>query len=74
MKITGRILATERLKLSRNGNPRFRIMIENHGMYTTSSDASVSYDIDNWSRSGEVVEWTLTRAGRVAYGQVVESN
>lgn len=70
-KITGRILATERLNNSVNGNPRWRVMIEGHGLYITSSDAGVNYDISNWRFHDELVEWSLTRAGRINMGKVV---
>lgn len=52
MKLTGmHITAIERLRNSVNGNPRFNVaMIAPDGaphVYTTSSDASVSYDVEN---------------------------
>lgn len=71
-KITGRIVGVERLNNSVNGNPRFRVDIEGHGWYMTSSDASVSYSIENFRRTGDVIEWTLTHAGRVAYGERID--
>lgn len=73
-KITGRIAGMYRLNNSVNGNPRFAVSIEGHGAYVTSSDAALSYEIENLQRSGDVVEWTLTRAGRLAYAERIDHN
>ena len=60
---------SERLPLSVNGNPRFRLGTAD-GSYVTQSDASCSYDVENITRripeGGSVrVVLSLTRAGRV---------
>lgn len=72
------ITGTERLHNSVNGNPRFNIaFVDGDGqphVYTTQSDASVSYDVENVAREhrdnpGATVTVELTRAGRVSTWQ-----
>jgi hypothetical protein len=40
----------ERLRLSVNGNPRFRLYTD-HGNYDTETDASFNYGIENYTNS-----------------------
>lgn len=59
----------ERLNLSTNGNPRFRLATAD-GPYVTQSDASCSYDVENITRpiphgGSQRVVLSLTKAGRV---------
>lgn len=66
----GTIVAAKRLNSSVNGNPRFDVTFkhagtEEHTVFTTSSDAACSYDVENVQRSREEVEIGLTRAGRI---------
>lgn len=63
--VTGAIVATDRLRNSVNGNPRFRVHLDNGETYQTSTDSAVSYDIDNLARSRKRVTFLLTRAGRI---------
>lgn len=63
------LLGSKRLNLSTNGNPRFRLFTD-QGDYLTSSDAAVSYDVENYTRGASrgltiPVTLSLTRAGRV---------
>lgn len=75
--VTGKIIGTERLNNSVNGNPRYIIAVAVMGEaytqhYTTSSDAACSYAVENYlpkphrSILAPVVVLGLTRAGRVA--------
>jgi hypothetical protein len=64
----------ERLKLSVNGNPRFRVILKdrrgNREVYISKSDASVNYEIENATRSrnaGRAYMFAFTRAGRIEY-------
>lgn len=57
----------ERLNLSTNGNPRFRIFYRDGQTAITQSDAMVSYGLENRENLGVPVTVTATRAGRV-YG------
>lgn len=66
----GKIVHAVRLNNSTNGNPRFRVMfLDDSGEYRehiTKSDASCSYDIENFRRSGKRAHVYLTKAGRVS--------
>jgi hypothetical protein len=71
-EISGLIMTTAvRLNRSVNGNPRFRITADNGTsleQYTTGSDASVNYDVENYMSGdlkGKPVTVTFTRAGRI---------
>jgi hypothetical protein len=69
--VTGRLTQVERLGVSRLGNPRFEITLDDSDTYTTQSDASVSYEVTNF-RIGRQVTLKLTRNNRVigmAYGE-----
>lgn len=62
------IIKVERLNCSVNGNPRFKLHTL-HSDFVTSSDASVSYDVENLSKAmtspGVVTRLGLTKAGRI---------
>lgn len=61
------IVSTERLNNSVNGNPRFSVTFNDGTTHQTQSDASCSYDIDNYSRSRDTAFWVFTPAGKVSY-------
>jgi hypothetical protein len=69
--ITGvTISVVRRLNNSVNGNPRYVIWLENEDgsvsfSAQTMSDASCSYDVENYSRSHKLADITLTAAGKV---------
>lgn len=71
---TGEIIRIERLRLSRNGNPRMRVSFAGTGRgetwragptLTTGTDAAVGYEIENAEWRDGPVTVTLTRAGRI---------
>jgi hypothetical protein len=73
-EITGLVLLrAERLTMSVNGNPRWRVIFRNpeaDDVFTaiTQTDGSVSYDVDNYTRSSfKDVPMTVvfSKAGRV---------
>lgn len=59
------IAKIERLKLSTNGNPRFRVTFTNGLMAQTQTDGAVGYSIENPEYRGVPVLVTFTRAGRI---------
>ena len=63
-KINGTVTIIERLNNSVNGNPRFKLMIDDT-VIITKSDYGYCYDIENLARSGEAVEAEIyyTKAG-----------
>lgn len=70
------LYSVERLNNSTNGNPRFSLWTS-QGTFTTKSDASVNYDVENVANKipageGVLVHLTLTRAGRVEGMEVSE--
>lgn len=61
-----RIETTERLPNSRMGNPRWRVTFTDGTVAITTSDASISYAINNPEyRNNDVRVW-LTEAGRIS--------
>lgn len=62
---TATIERLERLKLSVNGNPRFKIYFTDGRTATTQSDTSLSYSLENPENIGVPVTVTATPAGRV---------
>lgn len=56
--------AVSRLNSSVNGNPRFQLSTDG-GLFTTQSDGSVGYDIQNLNLPGKRATLELTPAGRV---------
>ncbi len=68
---------TKRLNLSVWGNPRFDVHFTDGTAHTTKSDASVSYDVDNFTGReyrGKPVDVVLTRAGRIIYMRLSEES
>lgn len=61
----GVITHIERLNNSVNGNPAYRVHLDNGNVYRTKSDASVSYGINNGSYRGVTVRLLLTEAHRI---------
>lgn len=59
------IAKLERLKLSTNGNPRFRVTFTSGLVAQTLTDASVGYSIENSEYRDVPVLVTFTRAGRI---------
>lgn len=55
----------ERLKLSVNGNPRFRIYFTDGQTALTQTDSSIAYGLENRKNIGVPVTVTATPAGRV---------
>jgi hypothetical protein len=62
---TGIIAHLERLSSSVQGNPRYRVTLEDGRVFTTQSDGQVGYLIGNPEYRGVPVMLSLTRAGRV---------
>lgn len=65
-----KITHAERLNSSTNGNPRFRLVFDGEPFTAvTQSDASCSYDVENFTRSayaGRTFTIETTKAGRVS--------
>lgn len=59
------IATLERLKLSVNGNPRFRVTFTNGLVAQTQTDSSVAYSIENSEYRDVPVLVDFTRAGRI---------
>lgn len=65
-KFNATIDHVERLTLSSNGNPRFRVHLVGGDVLRTQSDASVNYGIENPGMIGFSVEIT-TSNGKITY-------
>ncbi len=61
----GVITHLERLNNSSNGNPAWRVHLDNGNVYRTKSDSSVSYEINNDTYRGVTVRLLLTEAHRI---------
>lgn len=61
----GVITHIERIGMSVNGNPNFRVHLDNGNVYRTSSDSSVVYEINNPVYKGVTVRLLLTEAQRI---------
>lgn len=61
----GVITHLERLNNSVNGNPAYRVHLDNGNVYRTQSDSSVAYEINNGSYRGVTVRLLLTKAHRI---------
>lgn len=55
----------ERLKLSVNGNPRFRVTFTDGSVAQTQTDSSVGYSIENPEYRDVPVVISFTRTGRI---------
>lgn len=62
---TQTIESLTRLKLSVNGNPRFRIHFADGQTAETQSDASIAYSLEDRKFFGVPVRITATPAGKV---------
>lgn len=65
-----RILTTERLRNSKNGNPRFIITfydMDSSYTYMTQTDAAVNYEVSNYANSRERIDVWLTQRGMVEF-------
>jgi len=61
----GVITHLERLNNSINGNPAYRVTLDNGNSYRTQSDSSVSYEINNGTYRDVTVRLLLTKARRI---------
>jgi hypothetical protein len=61
----GVITHVERIGMSVNGNPNYRVTLDNGNTYRTGSDSSVVYEIDNAVFRGVTVRLLLTEAHRI---------
>jgi hypothetical protein len=66
------ITGIRRLTNSRDGNPRYDVAFSDGTIAATSSDASVSYDVMNKRNSGEKLDVTLTKAGKISHWTVAK--
>jgi len=65
--VTARIVSSERLQNSSNGNPRYRIVFDDKVTRTSQSDSAWVYAFGNEGlRNGDKVTITLSRAGRIS--------
>lgn len=62
---TATIIALERLRLSVNGNPRFRVTFDNGTVAQTETDASIGYSIENPEYRDVPLRVFTTKAGRI---------
>lgn len=60
------IQSLERLRLSANGNPRFRITFTNGRIAQTQSDAGINYGIENPEYRDKPLHVTFTAAGKIS--------
>lgn len=67
------IASLERLKLSTNGNPRFRVTFTDGSVAQTQTDASIGYSLENPEFRDVPVRVSYTRAGRIFNVETVES-
>lgn len=67
------IASLERLKLSTNGNPRFRVTFTDGTVAQTQTDSSVGYSIENPEFRDVPVRVSYTPAGRIWNVETVEA-
>lgn len=67
------IAALERLKLSTNGNPRFKVTFTNGESAQTQTDGAINYAIENSEFRDAPVEFTFSSGGRITHAKPVES-
>lgn len=60
----GVIKHLERLPNSLNGNPRFKIIMENGNTHITKADGFIGYQIQNSEFIGPTVRLVISRVGR----------
>jgi hypothetical protein len=74
LKVTTHIVASERLRNTTNGNPRFRITFGDGVIRTSQSDSAWTYTFGNpGMREGDKVTLTLSRTGRIEHMEPAES-
>jgi hypothetical protein len=66
------IASLERLRPSRNGNPRFRVTFTNGHVAQTQSDASISYAIENPEYRDVPLHVEFSSAGKITHLKVAE--
>ena len=57
----------ETLNCSVNGNPRYRVTLDDGTETITSSDSACVYSIPNYARNGRAIMVEFTRAGRISW-------
>lgn len=62
-----RVVKTNRLNNSVNGNPRYSVVFDDGSVIETQSDAAVNYGITNPEYRDEPHDAELSRAGRLVY-------
>lgn len=67
MEIVATIIGLERLRNSVNGNPRFRVTLDNGTIAITQSDAAINYGIANPEYRDVPLRVTFTKAGRISH-------
>jgi hypothetical protein len=72
-KETLTIASLERLRLSSNGNPRFRVTFTDGRQADTQTDASVNYGLENRQYQGVPIEVTFSPNGRIVAVKAVSS-
>ena len=71
---TGTIAALASRNSSVNSNPAGKVKLEDGRILFTSTDAMISYELGNPEfRAPAVVEFTLSKGGRIDYAKVVVS-
>lgn len=59
------IASLERLKLSTNGNPRFKVTFTDGSVAQTRTDGQIGYTLENSEYRDVPVKIFFTRAGRI---------
>lgn len=67
------IASLERLRLSSNGNPRFRVTFTDGRQADTQTDAAVNYGLENREYQGVPLEVTFSPNGRIVGVKVATS-
>ena len=80
---TARVVKMERMRSSVNGNPRFRIYLDNGEDYPTQPDAMFAYGAENpeiqgtWrdreAGTAPLVEWHVNGRGHITYGKPLDA-
>lgn len=66
------ISSLERLKLSTNGNPRFRVTFTTGEVAQTQTDSSIAYELENSDFRDVPVKVSFTPAGRIWNVEIVK--
>jgi hypothetical protein len=62
-----KVVSTNRLNNSVNGNPRYTVVFDDGSVIETQSDAAVNYGITNREYRDQPHDAELSRAGRLVY-------